>query len=135
MADALPLHNHFFFLTQNFQKQHKLFIMFSKFQTEERRKRVLDKHESQYQYFTHLIGHIYSFRERELDLKFRIENEMKRRFNFHENTTEEEFNSLHQNVSLDEIHQAFVEVEMMEHLHIEQSTPTTKKNSEKSTKK
>ena len=109
------------------QKQHKLFIMFSTFQTETRRKRVLDKHESQYQYFTHLIGHIYSFRERELDLKFRIENEMKRRFNFHENTTDEEFNSLHQNVSLDEIYQSFVEVEMMEHLHIEQSTPTTKK--------
>ena len=100
-----------------------------------RRKRVLESCGSQFEYFSHLLGHIWTKREDSSELKFRFETEFKKRFNYTENTTEFEFNSLHQNVPLEEIYQQFLEIEQMEHDRIEAMSPESKKVAKKSKKK
>ena len=88
-----------------------------------RRKRVLESCGSQIEYFSHLLGHIWTNREETYELKFRFETEFKKRFNYTNNTTETEFKTLHQHVSLEEIYEQFLEIEQMEHVRINEITP------------
>ena len=100
-----------------------------------RRKRVLESGLSQYQYFTHLLGHIWTKRSTEFTLKLNIEEEFKKRFNYTDTTSEEEFNSLHQHVPLEEIYQQFLQVEAMEELQINLLSPVSKNQAKKQRKK
>ena len=74
-----------------------------------------------------MLGHIWTNREETYELKFRFETEFKKRFNYINNTTETEFNTLHQHVSLEEIYEQFLEIEQMEHVRINEMTPDSKK--------
>ena len=91
-----------------------------------RRKRVLESCSSQFEYFTHLLGHIWTKREESLELKFRFETEFKKRYNYTDATTKTEFNSLHQNVPLAEIYQLLLEIEQTEHDRIEVMSPKSR---------
>ena len=110
--------------------------MFSKFANEWtlRRKRALESGVLQYQYFTHLLGHIWTKRAADFKYKFNIEDEFKKRFNYTDTTSEEEFNSLHQNVPLEEIYQQFVDVETMEQTEIDLLSPVSKNQAKKQRK-
>ena len=99
-----------------------------------RRKRVLESGLTQYQYFTHLLGHIWTKRSTEFTLKLNIEEEFKKRFNYTDTTSEEEFNSLHQHVPLEEIYQQFLQVEAMEELQIDLLSPVSKNQAKKQRK-
>ena len=91
-----------------------------------KRKRLLEHFDSPFQYFKHLLSRIQTKRGKE-PAKFDFENEFIFLFHFTNTMTEEEFYEVNRNVTVEQIHQRYLDVEELEKNRIENFSPPPKK--------